>query len=176
MQLQHLAGQVWLYPYDHVWGACMWPDAEVLGHESGRRLLEREAARPWSDAHLRDAVLENPRLGPSYDARWRAMPSWEGFRVRPPDRTFDDVLRLPGGIEVRHVGGRHAEDSAVVAVPDSGVLLLGDCFYPPPLHLREVTDGLDLAMLRSLVDDRFEWYVGSHDEPRRLEEVVALLG
>jgi glyoxylase-like metal-dependent hydrolase (beta-lactamase superfamily II) len=161
--------------WDHVWGACAWPDAEVIGHESGRRLLEQEAARPWSHAYLRAEVGRNPRLGPSFDARARAIPSWAGFRVRPPDRTFDDVLHLPGGIELRHVGGHHSTDSTVVGVPDSQVLLLGDCFYPPPLHLRRPTDRADLAMLGSLLDPRYAWYVGSHDEPHRDEALRALL-
>jgi glyoxylase-like metal-dependent hydrolase (beta-lactamase superfamily II) len=53
------------------------------------------------------------------------MTSRDGFAVVPPHTEFDDALTLPGGIEVRHVGGRHSPDSTVVAVPDSGVLLLG---------------------------------------------------
>lgn len=162
--------------WDHVWGACAWPDVEIIGHEAGRPLLEAERARPWSHAYLRREVAANPRLGPSFRARARAMESWEGFEVLPPRRTFADALMLPVGVEVRHVGGRHAPDSAVVADPESGVLLLGDCYYPPPFHLREPSDRPDLATVARLVDDRFEWYVESHDAPQRRSAVRSALG
>jgi glyoxylase-like metal-dependent hydrolase (beta-lactamase superfamily II) len=83
---------------------------------------------------------------------------------------------LPTGVELRHVGGRHAEDSTVVTVPDSGVVLLGDSFYPPPLHLRQPGDGLDLDLVRSLISNDVEWYVDSHSTPRSLAEVRAAFG
>ncbi|WP_228638885.1 MBL fold metallo-hydrolase [Microtetraspora sp. AC03309] len=153
--------------WDHTWGACAWDGVEVVGHETGRALMEAEARRPWSHAYLREQIAENPRLEPSFGARARAMDSWEGFRLVPAHTTFTDRLSLPGGIEVRHVGGHHAPDSIVVAVPDSSVMLLGDCFYPPPYHLRVPGDEPDLAQLGTLVDEGFEWYVDSHDTPWR---------
>lgn len=42
--------------------------------------------------------------------------------VLPPHRSFTDSLDLANGVRLSHVGGRHAEDSVVVEVPDSGVL------------------------------------------------------
>ncbi|MEV4759655.1 MBL fold metallo-hydrolase [Micromonospora sp. NPDC049559] len=165
--------------WDHVWGACAWPDVEIIGHRAGARILAAEARRPWSHRYLREQVEAEPRLGPSFRARAWAMPSWEGFRVLPPHTEFADVLTLPGGIEVRHVGGGHAEDSAVVAVPDEGVLLVGDSFYPPPLHLREPDDGYDLPLLRRLLDEMpsgpYDWYVDSHGEPQRADTLRELL-
>ncbi|MFC7550638.1 MBL fold metallo-hydrolase [Plantactinospora sp. GCM10030261] len=165
--------------WDHVWGACAWPDVEIIGHVAGARILADEARRPWSHDYLREQVAANPRLGPSFEARRRAMESWRDFVVLPPHTEFVDTLSLPGGIEVRHVGGGHAEDSTVVAVPDSGVLLLGDCFYPPPLHLRGPDDGYDVGLLRTLLDEkrsgRFDWYVDSHGEPSSAAAARALL-
>lgn len=115
----------------------------------------------------------NPLLGHSFRARALAMDSWDDFAVRPPTRTFTDELTLPTGVRVRHVGGAHAPDSTVVLVPDSGVLLLGDCYYPPPAHLRRPEDGPDLALVRSLLDDDVHWYVASHSEPMTLEQARA---
>jgi hypothetical protein len=50
------------------------------------------------------------------------------------------------------------------------VVLLGDCFYPPPLHLRQPDDGLDVALIHRLLADfppaRHSWYVDSHDDPK----------
>ena len=153
--------------WDHTWGACAWPDVEIVGHESGRELLATEAARPWSHAYLRAEMAANPRLGPSFRARARAMDTWDGFAVIPPHRTFTDTLTLPTGVELRHVGGRHAIDSTVVTVPDSSVLLAGDCYFPPPFHLREPGDGIDEAMVAALLAEGHEWYIDSHSPPRR---------
>ncbi|MFE6551094.1 winged helix-turn-helix transcriptional regulator [Streptomyces sp. NPDC057746] len=123
--------------WDHTWGACAWEAEEIVGHESGAALLSAEARRPWSHAYLKEQVAAEPGLGPSFTARARAMGSWADFAVRPPTRTFADRLVLPGGIEVRHVGGRHAPDSTVVAVPDSGVMTASThrrsiCVSPAP--------------------------------------------
>ncbi|GAB4051528.1 MBL fold metallo-hydrolase [Catellatospora paridis] len=165
--------------WDHVWGACAWPDVEVIGHQSGARLLEAEARRPWSHRYLREQAAANPRLVPSFRARAWAMADWDGFAVVPPHTEFADTLTLRGGIEVHHVGGRHAEDSTVVAVPDSGVLLTGDCFYPPPHHLRQPGDTHDDQLIRSLLDEdtfgRFDWYVDSHHQPRTDRDLRDLL-
>jgi glyoxylase-like metal-dependent hydrolase (beta-lactamase superfamily II) len=104
------------------------------------------------------------------------VPDWTGFAVVPPHTVFDDEVALPGGILVRHVGGRHAEDSTVVAVPGAGVLLLGDCVYPPPLHLREPEDGVDTALAARLLAEYpgYVWYVGAHDEPLLPDGAAAL--
>jgi glyoxylase-like metal-dependent hydrolase (beta-lactamase superfamily II) len=162
--------------WDHVWGACAWPGVEIVGHRAGARILEAEARRPWSHRYLREEVARNPRLGPSFAARARAVPDWDGFAVLPPHAEFDDEVTLPGDIRVRHVGGRHAEDSTVVAVPEAGVLLLGDCVYPPPLHLREPGDTYDVALVRRLLAEYpdYAWYVGAHDEPLLPDEAAAL--
>ena len=154
--------------WDHVWGACAWPGVEIVGHRAGARLLEAEAGRPWSTRYLRDEVAANPRLGPSFRARERAMPSWDGFVIIPPHVEFDTAITLPAGVEVRHVGGGHAADSTVVWVPDSGVVLLGDSFYPPPYHLRQPGDGYDAGVISTVLDayPDAEWYAESHGDPQ----------
>jgi glyoxylase-like metal-dependent hydrolase (beta-lactamase superfamily II) len=161
--------------WDHVWGAVAWERVETVAHASSRPILAAEAERPWSHAYLRSEVERDPLLGPSFRARAWAMPSWEGFAVRGPDTVFEDALTLPTGVELHHVGGQHAADSVVVTVPDSGVRLLGDCFYPPPYHLRRPDDRHDLAMVRSLLRDDIDWYVDAHDVPRSAAEVAGFL-
>ncbi|MEV6105368.1 MBL fold metallo-hydrolase [Streptomyces sp. NPDC051940] len=153
--------------WDHTWGACAWDVDEVIAHESALPLLTAEAARPWGDSYLREQIAAEPRLKPSFTARARAVSDWDAFTVRPPTRTFADRIEPVSGVVVRHVGGRHAPDSTVVAVPDSGVLLLGDCFYPPPYHLREPGDDIDRALVEGLVAEGFDWYVDSHSPPWR---------
>ncbi|WP_407561307.1 MBL fold metallo-hydrolase [Streptomyces sp. 184] len=172
--------------WDHVWGAQEW-GVPVVAHELTADALRAEAGKPWSQAYLRAEMARDPRLVPSYRARSRAMAGdgrdgwdgWDGFRIVPPDETFTGrrPIRLGGvTVELRHVGGGHAADSTVVAVPSEGVLFVGDCYYPPPYHLRAEGAEPDLALARSLVDAEFEWYVESHDAPRRRAEVKAVLG
>lgn len=173
--LQHLAGRVWLFPSDPDPGAVQGGVGVVVGdggstivdagHSPGLAPLEADARRPWSHAYLRDQVAANPLLGPSFRARALAV-DFASLVVRPPTRTFASSLSVDG-VEVRHVGGHHAPDSTVVAVPDSSVLLLGDCYYPPPWHLRTPEDGMDTAQLRGLVDQGYDWYVTSHQPPWR---------
>lgn len=169
MVLSGLPAARWLvythHHWDHVWGACAWRDVEVVAHAASLPLLTAEAAKPWSHRYLREQVAANPLLGPSMRARAWAMDSWDDFAIVPPHRTFGESLTLPANIRLQHVGGQHAPDSTVVSVDDSGVVLLGDCFYPPPHHLRGPDDVLNRAMLRRLQDDRYDWYVDSHSPP-----------
>lgn len=93
------------------------------------------------------------------------MPTWEDFAIRLPDRTFETSLQL-NELHISHVGGKHAPDSAVVVVPDSSVMLVGDCYFPPPYHLREEGDGIDFALAKRLLAERHSWYVDAHSPPR----------
>lgn len=163
--------------WDHVWGACAWPEVEIVGQRLGARILETEARRPWSTEYLRNEVAANPRLGPSFRARERAMRSWDGFAVVPPHVEFNTTISLPAGVEVRHIGGGHAEDSTVVWVPDSSVVLLGDAFYPPPYHLRRPGDAYDHGVINTVLATyhEAEWYVDSHDDPHPRSALANLL-
>lgn len=167
---QGLPAPRWLvythHHWDHTWGAAAWDDVEVVAHASGVQMMEAEATRPWSHQYLRDQVAANPKLGPSFRARALAMPSFDVFRIMPARTTFADELTLPTGVRLRHVGGKHTEDSLVVADPESDVAFLGDCFYPPPFHLRSDGDTTDLRMFRRLLADRHSWYVDAHSAPR----------
>jgi len=153
--------------WDHTWGACAWPDVEIIGHEAGKAPMEAEAALPWSEEFIAERMAADESLRPSYQARANAVTDWDEFKVIPPHRTFSDRVTLPGDVELRHVGGHHAPDSTIVAVPGSKVMLLGDCFYPPPYHQRKPGDEPDFAMLRELITDDYRWYVDSHSPPMR---------
>ncbi|MBM0207353.1 hypothetical protein JNW90_33510 [Micromonospora sp. STR1s_5] len=78
---------------------------EIVGPEAAVSLLRPEATRPWSHRYLQEQVRADPRLRPSFQARARAMASWEDFAILPPTRTFADVDELPVGVPLRHVGG-----------------------------------------------------------------------
>ncbi|MEV0798635.1 MBL fold metallo-hydrolase [Kribbella sp. NPDC050281] len=160
--------------WDHTWGACAWPDVTVVAHSSAVPILTAEGERPWSHRYLHDQVKANPKLGPSFRARALAVPDWTDFRIVVPDQTFDDTLTLPTGVVLRHVGGNHAPDSLVAI--DSGVVLIGDAFYPPPYHQRTSEDSADYAMIKQLLSERHDWYVDAHSPPRRRSAALAESG
>ncbi|MFF3468579.1 MBL fold metallo-hydrolase [Streptomyces sp. NPDC002619] len=164
--------------WDHVWGAQEW-GVPVVAHEQCRQALLAEADKPWSEPYLRAEMAREPLLRPSFSARVRAMEGcWESFRIVLPDQTFRTrhVIELAGAAaELEHVGGRHTPDSIVVKVPSEGVIFLGDCYYPPPYHLRQPGDEPDLAMVRGLVNSGYAVYVESHDVPRSRQEAEAAL-
>ncbi|WP_370463351.1 MBL fold metallo-hydrolase [Micromonospora sp. WMMD558] len=49
--------------WNHVWGACAWPDVEVIEHRTGARILQAEARRPWGHRYLREEVAADLRSG-----------------------------------------------------------------------------------------------------------------
>jgi hypothetical protein len=55
-------------------------------------------------------------------------------------------------------------------------MVLGDCFYPPPYHLRGSGDTADYAMMKRLLSERHSWYIDAHSSPRRLSEALAQSG
>ncbi|WP_211239693.1 MBL fold metallo-hydrolase [Jiangella gansuensis] len=163
--------------WDHTWGAAAW-EAPVVAHRLCAELMAAESREPWSHAYLRARVAENPLLEPSFRARGRAVDDFADLSFVAPATTFDHRLTVAAGgaeVELEHVGGGHTPDSTVVRVSSAGVLFLGDCYYPPAYHLRRPGDGPDLELAASLVSDDVEWYVESHDVPRRRAEVLAAL-
>ena len=78
-------------------------------------------------------------------------------------------------IELEHVGGEHAEDSIVVKIPQDGVMFIGDCYYPPPLHLRKPNSAPSLDILRRPQNDTYKLYVEGHDEPFTRTELIEFL-
>lgn len=163
--------------WDHVYGAREL-GVPVTAHVRCRAILEEEARKPWGIELLNEEVRRNPKLAASHSARARAVDDWDSFRIIVPEQVFEKTERIDLGglsIELEHVGGEHAEDSIVVKVPQDGVMFLGDCFYPPPLHLREPGAGPSLEMLRRLQNPAYELYVQGHDKPFTLAELLKFL-
>ncbi len=165
--------------WDHVFGANAF-GVPAIAHDHCRALLLHTATEPWSERYLRDAIAWNPLLEMIYTAMGRAVDDWRGFAVVVPTVTFSHTMRLhvdEVSIELEHVGGQHAEDSIVVRVPEAQVLFLGDCVYPPPLHLRTPDAAPDWAMLRRFLEDEaIELYLGAHNrEPASKADLRALL-
>ena len=163
--------------WDHVYGACEF-DVPVTAHKICKAILEAEAGKPWGFEYLREAIERQPELTASYQARAKAIPDWQSFRIVVPEEEFETQKRidLEGlTIELEHVGGGHAEDSIVVKVPQDGVMFIGDCYYPPPLHLRTPDSAPSIAMLGRLQNEAYDLYVEGHDKPVTRPELVKFL-
>ena len=163
--------------WDHIYGACEF-DVPVVAHRLCREILLEEANKPWSEKYLQDEVRKNPILQVGYESRGRLIDDWENFRIVVPEIVFDAAMVIDSGemkIVLEHVGGEHAQDSIVVKVPQAGVIFLGDCYYPPPFHLREPGSDISIPMLASLEDEAYSLYVEGHSEPMTREELMAFL-
>lgn len=154
--------------WDHSYGACAF-DVPVIAQAECYKVLREDAGKPWSPSFLAAEMARNPRLGPSYRARLLAVKDWERFRIVLPDILVEarESLVLDGiRFELEPVGGQHAKDSMIIRVPHARVAFLGDCYYPPPFHLRTLDSAPDREMLASLVSDACDLYVEGHDLPR----------
>jgi glyoxylase-like metal-dependent hydrolase (beta-lactamase superfamily II) len=70
-------------------------------------------------------------------------------RIAPAEIVLRDGLELALGsvrVQVRHVGGDHADGSTVIYVEPDGPLFLGDCLYEAP------SGGYTVERLGSLVE------------------------
>jgi glyoxylase-like metal-dependent hydrolase (beta-lactamase superfamily II) len=153
--------------WDHTYGACEF-QVPVVAHATCKANLAEEAQKPWSVAYLHQQIESNPLLKTSYKAKERAIRDWAAFRIVIPEIVFDHSLTLPCGrlnLELEHVGGQHAEDSIVVKVPEERVMFLGDCYYPPPLHLGTPKSTTSLSMLAALENKEYTLYVHGHGSP-----------
>jgi glyoxylase-like metal-dependent hydrolase (beta-lactamase superfamily II) len=151
--------------WDHVFGAVAW-DAPVVAHERCRQYVAEYTREPWSAEYLAEASHKMPNLAHRYAAIGGAIEDWHEFRIVLPSIVFEGkkfTLALDGlTVELEHVGGGHSDDSTVVRVLEERVLFLGDCFYPPPLHLRTPDSTVDEHMLMGFYAEKLDYYVDGH--------------
>ncbi|HET8528001.1 MAG TPA: MBL fold metallo-hydrolase [Gaiellaceae bacterium] len=142
--------------WDHVFGGVEL-GALVVAHRLTVANLAAMAELDWNDdANVNDDIrieLPGPRT----------------VEIAPADVVFDDALEFDLGgvtVHVRHVGGPHAADSAVVHVVEDRVLVLGDCLCDPP------TPELEAAVLSF---DAERYVEGHHPSISTRAEIEALL-
>ena len=113
--------------WDHCWGTAAFPGVPVIGH----RLTRERLTAPEADEALAQMRAANPA-------------AFANSQVVPPDLTFSVRLTIDAGgltVELHHLPG-HTADSAVVHVPELGLLLAGDAVETPiptlsePGHIR----------------------------------------
>jgi glyoxylase-like metal-dependent hydrolase (beta-lactamase superfamily II) len=120
--------------WDHVFGATELR-AHVIAQERTAAYLEQLAATDWSDEALDRRVAAGEASSQHAENVKAELPSPRDVRIAQAEIVFRDglVLQLGGvRVQVRHVGGDHADDSTVVFVEPDGLLFLGDCLYEAP--------------------------------------------
>ena len=163
--------------WDHVYGACGF-DVQVIAHVICKTILEEESKKPWCIEYLNQRIKNNPKLEVSYNARAKAIDDWKAFQIVVPEEVFENekVIDLGGLIiELEHVGGNHSEDSIIVKVPQDEVMFIGDCYYPPPLHLRKPYSRPEFDILRRLYNYNYNLYVEGHAKPFKQTKLRKLL-
>lgn len=155
--------------WDHSFAAASFNLKQLIGHQETAKILADYAKREWSATALREETLNNPKLELSNNAKIDAIGDWRDFRIAEISLSFSHSLTLyfdDLSIEMEHIGGRHASDSIVVRIPEEEVMFMGDAYYPPPIHLRDMGDeDLDIAMLQNFHDQAFRFYIDGHGNP-----------
>jgi glyoxylase-like metal-dependent hydrolase (beta-lactamase superfamily II) len=163
--------------WDHTFGGQIWDGCQIIAHEQCRALLhEHYGSQPWGHRYIQEQSYLNPAWAAGLRAMDRAVDDWGRFQLKLPNTTFTNDLTLfvnERTFHLVHVGGRHAPDSIVVEV--NGVIFAGDCFYPPPLSVRQPGDTLDFAMIERLLARNAAAYIDAHGSPRTHAEFARLL-
>jgi glyoxylase-like metal-dependent hydrolase (beta-lactamase superfamily II) len=165
--------------WDHTFGLSSFSPHQIISHTLCAKYLREYAKKEWNPMMLREDTANNPKREISNNAIIDAISDWHSFRIVLPSMCFNHNLTLYFDeleIELEHVGGRHADDSIVVRLPEQSVMFLGDSHYPPPYDLREEDDiDLDIVMLDSFLAQSYAIYVDGHGPPRNQEAFAKMI-
>ena len=137
--------------WDHSFGSAAL-DVPVIACEKTAEGVAVQAAYDWSDAALEQRVHDGLELAFSLPHIREELPDRSDLRIVVPHVTFAESHQVDLGdttVELRWVGGDHADDSVVVWEPKDRVLFLGDalyqCLWGDPVYLT-------IAGTRALLD------------------------
>jgi glyoxylase-like metal-dependent hydrolase (beta-lactamase superfamily II) len=125
-------------------------------------------SKPWSSLYIQEEITNNPMRKTTMRALDRAVDDWRAFQIILPLVTFTHSLELYLDgltLDLQHVGGQHAADSITIRIRESKVMFLGDCYYPPPAHLRKIDDTIDHTMAEVLLSEDVDLYIEGHNDP-----------
>lgn len=165
--------------WDHTFGAASFNADEIIAHEKCAEYIAIQAEREWNSMMLLEEIEVNPKREISNNAIIDAISDWRDFRIAEPTMTFSRTMTLYLEdilIELEYVGGRHADDSIIVKIPQERVMFVGDSYYPEPYHLRaEGDEDLALPMLQDFLDADYDIYIDGHGPPRTHTEFTKMI-
>lgn len=160
--------------WDHIFGIKTM-DLLTISHEQTKKQIDYLKTLEWDDVSLDKRVETGEEIEFCSEMIKREMPTRSHLELQSPDITFNDKMEIDlGGITcmVEHVGGVHANDSAIIYIPEEKVLFLGDCIY------QDFYSGdwsYDLNEFNILVEKIKKYdvdcYVTGHQDPKTHEEM-----
>ena len=117
--------------WDHSFGSAAL-DVPVIASERTAAGVAVQAAYDWSDAALEQRVRDGLELAFSLPHITAELPDRSDLHIVVPQVTFAEAYDVDLGdttVELRWVGGEHADDSVVIWEPQDRVLFLGDALY-----------------------------------------------
>ncbi|WP_077326366.1 MBL fold metallo-hydrolase [Virgibacillus siamensis] len=163
--------------WDHTFGSSYF-NGTFISHELCYNHLKSYSGIKWNKKYLEKEIEREPLLEGSNRKKMELIQDWESFKIILPNITFKNEITLHLGettLELSYIGGRHANDSILVKELESNVIFVGDCFYPPSLHLRKEGDTYDLDILKKLEQEAADVYVHGHGEPANLKELKDII-
>ena len=165
------------FHWDHTFGAQMWRNSRVIAHQKCREhLLTAYGNQPANLVRAEEDLSDDAAQEPALSAVPQNIDHGQDFELVLPHMTFtgDMTLALAGvTINLHHIGGQHASDSITVRADDT--LFIGDCYYPPPMNIRQPDDTLDFPMIEQLLAENATTYIEGHNRPKSHAEFAELL-
>jgi glyoxylase-like metal-dependent hydrolase (beta-lactamase superfamily II) len=159
--------------WDHVLGSASYHPTRVIAHDLCAAHLKAWTQRHWTASALREEMQQTPRWTARNQAMIDVLEDWRELRVATPNLIFSDEMTLYEEditITLRHVGGRHADDSIIVQT-STGVLFVGDSYYG-----NQDDASIDMTMLQSFLAYDCSIVVDGHSPPSSPDEIRQLLG
>jgi len=166
--------------WDHVFGNCAFPDAEIVAHELTQQHLRVMAQEPWSVSYLREKAGDDPIQRTISAMMIQAVSNWATFRAVPATTVFSSSHWLDLGsvqLSSEHIGGQHEPDQCVVRVIPDNILVLGDATYGRGPRAARDFAALAAELERFLAPPA-AYYVEGHRAPataQQFEERIAEL-
>ena len=158
---------------DHTWGNQLF-DCPILSQRLCRERMEQNLAASWSAQAIAEWITEVEKSDPAMAAGIRV--EMAELHITLPTEVFEDRFNLLlGGVrlETIHMGG-HTPGSAVVWLPDEGVLFAGDLIFArcyPYAGDADVPAYIDA--LKQLPAFGAQYIVPGHGEPCGEAEIQA---
>ncbi len=158
-------------PVRYVINTSASPDA-MLGNEAFEDFSPTILSTPAAAARMSRYRSELPRR---MDDDWRIRISMRGIHPTLPDQTFDHEMTLSlGGVEIKliNLGDDASPGNAVVYLPQSKVLFMGDLFeneFVPRIDSGDVRQWI--RTLQKLEGWDVNVFVPSHGEPGGRQQV-----
>ncbi len=114
--------------WDHVFGIATF-NLPTMSHALTQAKVKHLTKLDWSDQSLEERVARGEEIAFCQRMIQEELPDRRKLVLKAPDLTFEERLTIDLGevtCRIEHVGGDHAADSAVVYVPEDGVVFLGD--------------------------------------------------